>query len=78
MMFDRWDMMDGWSAGGFWMLAAMVLIALIVVIGIWLIVRANRVTPTAGPTANEILGVRFARGEITKDEFEAAKRTLGT
>ena len=77
MMFDRWDMMDGWSAGGFWMLAAMVLIALIVVVGVWLILRSNRVTPATGPTATEILGQRFAKGEITKDEYEAAKRTLG-
>jgi putative membrane protein len=77
MMWDRWDMMDGWSAGGFWMLAGMVLIALIVVAGAWLIVRSNRTRQAGGPTAVDILSERFARGEITKDEFEAAKRTLG-
>jgi putative membrane protein len=77
MMFGNWDMMDGWSAGGFWMPVAMVLIALIVVVGVWLIVRSNRVTPATGPTAVDILGQRFARGEITKDEYEAARRTLG-
>lgn len=77
MMFGNWDMMDGWSAAGIWMPVAMVLIALIVVVGIWLIVRSNRGTPASGPTAIDILGQRFAKGEITKDEYEAAKRTLG-
>jgi putative membrane protein len=76
MMWDRWDMMDGWSAGGFWMVTGMVLIALIVVAGAWLIVRSNRTTRAAGPTAMDILSQRFARGEITKDEYEAAKQTL--
>ena len=56
---------------------AMVLIALIVVVGVWLIVRSNRGMPANGPTAIEILGQRFARGEITKDEYEAGRRTLG-
>lgn len=76
MMWDRWDGANGWSAAGFWMLAGMVLIALIVVVGVWLIVRSNRTTRAAGPTAMDILSQRFARGEITKDEYEAAKRTL--
>ena len=77
MRFGDWDMMDGWSAGGFWMPLAMVLIAIIVIAGIWLVVRSNRAAPATGPTATEILAQRFARGEITKDEYEAAKRTLG-
>jgi putative membrane protein len=77
MMWDHWDVVDGWSAGGFWMLAGMVLVALIVVVGAWLIVRSNRTMQAAGPTAMDILSQRFARGEITKDEYEAAKRTLG-
>jgi uncharacterized membrane protein len=77
MTFDGWDMMGGWSGGGLWILVAMVLIALIVVVGAWLIVRSNRVTPASGPSAPDLLSLRFARGEITKDEFEAAKRTLG-
>jgi putative membrane protein len=77
MMWDRWDVVDGWSVGGFWMLAGMVLVALIVVVGAWLIVRSNRMTRAAGPTAMDILSQRFARGEITNEEYEAAKRTLG-
>jgi putative membrane protein len=77
MMWDHWDVVNGWSAGGFWMLAGMVLVALIVVVGAWLIVRSNRTMRAAGPTAMDILSQRFARGEITKEEYEAAKRTLG-
>jgi len=77
MMFGYWDMMDGWSAGGFWVPVAMVLIALIVVVVVWIIARSNRVTNANGSTAIDILGQRFARGEITKDEYEAEKLTLG-
>jgi uncharacterized membrane protein len=77
MMFEGWDMMNGWGSGGVWMLLGMVLIAVIVVVGAWLIVRSNRVAQATGPTAIDTLSQRFARGEITKDEFEAAKRTLG-
>jgi uncharacterized membrane protein len=76
-MFDGWGMMGGSSGGGFWIALAMVLSALIVVTGIWLIVRSNRATQATPPTTTDILGQRFARGEITNDEFEAAKRTLG-
>jgi putative membrane protein len=77
MTFDGWDMMDGWGTGGFWMLAGMALIAVIVVVGVWLIVRSHNVATATGPTPIDTLRQRFARGEITKEEFEAAKRTLG-
>jgi uncharacterized membrane protein len=77
MMFGGWDMMEAWNAGGgFWMAMAMVLIAVVVVTGIWLIVRSNRAIQAIDPTPDDILGRRFARGEITQDEYQAAKRTL--
>jgi putative membrane protein len=77
-MMDRWDMMDGWSgAAGFWMLAGVLVIAVVVLIGVWLIVRSNREARSSSPAALDILRERYARGEITKDEFEAARRTLG-
>ena len=76
MMSYGWDMMDGWGSGGLWMLAGMLLIAVIVLVGAWVIVRSNRAPQATGPTAADILSQRFARGEISKDEFEAAKRSL--
>jgi uncharacterized membrane protein len=72
-MMYGWDMTGaGWlgMAGG-WLL----MIAAIVV-GAWLIARSNGGERTSRTTAHDILGERFARGEISKDDYEAAKRTL--
>jgi putative membrane protein len=76
---DRWDMMDNWgAAGGWWMLIGMLVIAVVVLIGVWLIVRSNRDARSPSSNALDILRERFARGEMTKDEFETARKTLGT
>lgn len=78
-MVDRWDMMDGLGgAAGFWMLGGVVVIAVAVLIGVWLIVRSSRDARSSSSSAIDILRERYARGEITADEFEAARRTLGT
>jgi len=59
--------------GGFWVL----LLALIV----WLVVRllpsGNRTASTdRSPSAEEILGARFARGEIDEQAYAAARSAL--
>jgi putative membrane protein len=78
-MFDHWDMMDNWgAASGLWMIVGMLVVAVVVLIGVWLIVRSSRDARSSGSRALDILRERFARGEITKDEFEAASKTLGT
>jgi putative membrane protein len=78
-MFDHWDMMDNWgAASGLWMIVGMLVVAVVVLIGVWLIVRSNRETRSRSSSALDILRERFARGEITKDEFETARKTLGT
>jgi putative membrane protein len=72
-----WNMMDGWAgAGWFWMLESMLMVAVVVLIGVWLIVRSSRDGRSPSASALDILRERYARGEVTKDEFEAAKRTL--
>jgi uncharacterized membrane protein len=78
-MMDRWDMMDGFNGtGALWMLLAILLIGVLVVIAIWLIFRANRtVQAPPSPSATDILRERFARGEITQEQFEAARKALG-
>jgi putative membrane protein len=77
-MLGRWDTMGGWGGdGGLWMLAGILVIAVAVLIGVWLIVRTSRDNRSTGTTALDILRERFARGEITKDEFESARKTLG-
>lgn len=49
----------------------------------WALGKAGRGSPTqpttpAGPDAVEVFRLRFARGEITTDEYAAAKQVLET
>lgn len=67
-------MMDGWGmtwAGWLWM--AVWIVALIVMV--WLIVGSSR-DRHADEDALEILRARFARGEISQQEFEQARSAL--
>jgi putative membrane protein len=71
----------GWG-GGLWMLGGLLLVIGAVVLVAWLVTRSSRAGGAAsqgssGPTPSQILGERFARGEITTQEFEQAKKALG-
>jgi putative membrane protein len=71
----------GWG-GGLWMLGGLLLVIGAVVLVAWLVTRSSRAVGAAsqgssGPTPSQILGERFARGEITTQEFEQAKKALG-
>ena len=74
------DMMYGWDAaglGGWWMLAGMGILALVVLGSVWLIVhRPGSGTPSRS-AADEILRERFARGEISGEQVDEAKRRIG-
>ena len=72
-------MMYGWDFNGtnsWWMVAGMVIVAIAIVLTIWLIVHRPGST-LANPTAGDILGQRFARGEITREQFVEAKELIG-
>ena len=71
----------GWGSG-FWMLGSLLLMIGVIVIVVWAVMAVSRAgrTPTGDPsrpTPTEILRERFARGEITEQEFEQAKKVLG-
>ena len=73
-------MMVGWDyagMGGWWMVAAMVIFAIVVLGSVWLITHRPGVAAGSRSTAEEILRERFARGELTGEQFEEAKRRLG-
>jgi len=79
MMGNDWT---GWGGGGLWMLGGLLLVIGIIVLVVWMVTRTSRTgeTPThgpSGPTPSQILSERFARGEITGQEFEQAKKALG-
>ncbi len=65
------------GSGGWWMVAAMVIVALAVVVSIWLIIHRPGVAEAGHSSAEETLRNRFARGEITGEQFDEAKKRLG-
>lgn len=72
-----YGMMDGWFGGGIFMLAFVVLI----IVGAFFLIRMmiNQSKPTIPTTENkalEILKQRYARGEISHEEFEKMKANL--
>ncbi len=73
----------GWAGGIFGWLVMFLAIVLVVVVVIgalrWLFGSRHRpvaAPPVPHPTALDILGERFARGEIDKAEFEEKRRLL--
>ena len=72
-------MMYGWDfsgSSGWLMLAGMAIIAIAILGSVWLIVQRGgaRISETSTPV--EILRERFARGEITREQFEDAMVAL--
>lgn len=76
--FDAWDLI-GW---GLTMIAWVGLLVALALLVAWVIRRAG-VTggtvpyTTAQPGAREILQARYARGEITREEFHDMKQVIG-
>lgn len=70
MMHDYCGMMGPWSI----LIWIFFLVAILVVI--YLIARAARQGST-GESPLDILKIRYARGEISKEEFDQKKRDLG-
>ena len=67
-----------WGAGGLVMMLMMVIFWGVVIVGIVLGIRwlvSQQRAPAHG-SALAILRERYARGEITRDEFEARRRDL--
>jgi putative membrane protein len=67
-MMNGWTMgLDGWLWMGAWVFALFVMV--------WLLVR-NPSADTGRDQALDVLRSRLARGEISPDEFEQARRLL--
>lgn len=71
-------MMDGMMGGAFmwfWALFAVVVLALLVVGVVWL-VRTLAGTGSATGTARQELDLRYARGELTREEYQQRRADL--
>lgn len=77
---------DGGALGWIWMLGGLFLMVGFVVLVVWAIGNANRgganrepdgQSAPDRPSALDILRERYARGEITQEEFEQARKALG-
>ena len=70
-----WDSGDGM---GWWMLMGSVWFVVFWAVVVWAVVRltSRGGGSTAMPTAVEIARQRYARGEITKEQFEEIRRNL--
>jgi putative membrane protein len=69
---DRWR--HGWGAGGGWgwLWGPIVLLGWVTVIAavVWFVVRSTRPGERSGvDRAREVLAERYARGELTTDEY---------
>lgn len=70
MMYGGCGIMGAWSI--FLWIALLAIIALV----LYQVLRSGRQVG-AGESPLNILNTRYARGEITKEEFEAKKKDLG-
>ena len=71
---------DGGALGWIWMLGGLLVIVGFVILIVWAVgtmSRGGSGREPERPTALDILRERFARGEITQQEFEDARKTLG-
>ena len=46
-------------------------------LAVYLVRNNNKSTPTSNPSSLDIQKTRYARGEISKEQFDAIKRDLG-
>ena len=61
----------GYGMGGWMMLFWVLLAAAVLVLMVWAIVRSGAQASTpAGASAEDILRERYARGEITREQFD--------
>jgi putative membrane protein len=68
---NGWGHMWGWGGGWMWLagLIMMLVWLAVIVLAVWLVARAVTTGRTGPQRAREILAERYARGEISRDEY---------
>lgn len=76
MMWWHWGY-PGWGMMGFGVLAMIIFWAVVISLIVWGVRHYSRRNQnTSGDSAIEIARQRYARGEITKEQFEQLKKDL--
>ncbi|MCH8899138.1 MAG: SHOCT domain-containing protein [Acidobacteria bacterium] len=70
---EGWQHMTGWAWG--WMVLGWLLFLTLIGAVVWTVSRASG-SPARRPDATEILAERFARGELSVEEFEERRCAL--
>jgi uncharacterized membrane protein len=89
MISDRWDRMmngsGGMTYGGFWLMLLFALVVVVLVgVAIYVALKAvnpevpapSRTVQASVPSPREVLDLRLARGEISPEEYTAARPLL--
>jgi putative membrane protein len=69
---DNWDHMNGWG-GGWMFLWGLAMMTAVIALVVWLVrsntAPANQSRPDPSERAREILAERFAKGELSAEEY---------
>jgi putative membrane protein len=80
-MMHWWFYNGWWSAAGPWMMLMMLVFWAAVIVGIvllvkWLVEQPTASTGTRRQSPLDILNERYARGELTPDQYQQMRRDL--
>ncbi|HUH06801.1 MAG TPA: SHOCT domain-containing protein [Egibacteraceae bacterium] len=75
---QRWDGHMMWGWGSMWIVGvlSMLLVAAVIIGGVWAAASGGRRQPDPAGRAREILNERYARGEISTDEYRERLEAL--
>lgn len=73
---DGWGHMDGWGGGWMWLWGSVMMLSWVVIVvgAVWLFSRSGNRRPTR---ARELLDERYARGELSTEEYRERLQHLG-
>ena len=82
MMYGIYNGYDGWGVGsmmGFFGGGVMMIVfwALLIVFIVWVVREVSGKNSHSNSNALDILKERYAKGEISKEEFESKKKDIG-